>query len=110
MAMPAVIDLFYVAIGLLVVVIAGFIVRAVRLTNASLTMAARHVNLTNPDVATSVLAQIRGPELRCSRCGGPAFALLGTENRYKCEDCHSTFEGPPHIPGATPQYEPLRPS
>jgi ribosomal protein S27AE len=110
MAMPAVIDLFYVAIGLLVVVIAGFIVRAVRLTNASIAMAARDVDLTNPSVARSVVDQIRERELPCPRCGGPTFAALGTDTRYKCESCHSTFEGPRHIPGSAPQHEPLHPS
>jgi hypothetical protein len=109
-AVPASVDLVYVAIGLLVVMIAAFIVRAVRLTNASLAMAARQVDITNPDVANSVVGQIRGTELLCARCGGPTFALLGTENRYKCEDCDSTFTGPPHIPGTAPQHEPLHPS
>jgi len=98
MDVPASLDVFYVAIGLIVVMIAVTIVRAVRLTRASLTIATRHVDLTNPDVARTVIAQIRGPEVRCPRCGGPTFALLGTENRYQCESCDSTFDGPPHIP------------
>ena len=100
--MPGPFDLFYVSLALIVVTIAAFIVRAVRLTNASLTMAARHVDLTNPDVARSVVEQIRGRELRCLRCGGQTFARLGTENRYQCESCHFTFTGPAHIPGSTP--------
>jgi ribosomal protein S27AE len=93
-----------------VLVIAAFIVRAVRLTNASLAMAARHVDPTNPDVARSVVDQIRGRNPRCPRCGEQTFALLDTENRYKCESCDFTFTGPAHISGSTAQDEPLHPS
>ena len=103
-------DLFYVTLGLIVVTIAAFIVRAVRLTNASLARASRHVNLTNPDVATSVVDQIRRSELLCPRCGGQMFALLGTENRYQCESCHFDFTGPPHVPGSSSRDGPLHPS
>jgi hypothetical protein len=102
--------LFYVALGLTVTVIVAFIVRAVRLTQASLRTASRHVDLTNPDVATSVTNEIRRREVPCPRCGGETFALLGTGNRYECEICRFTLTGPAHIPGSSSQDEPVNPS
>ena len=110
MAVLGALDLFYVSLALIVVVIAAFIVRAVRLTNASLALASRQVNLTNPDAARAVVDQIRGREVLCPQCGGQTFALLGTENRYQCESCEFAFEGPEHIPGSSPQGQPLHPS
>jgi ribosomal protein S27AE len=108
--MPGDLALFYVALGLMVTVIAAFIARAVRLTQASLRTASRHVDLTNPDVARSVADEIRRREIPCPRCGGETFALLGTGNRYECEICHLTLTGPAHIPGSSPQDEPVPPS
>jgi hypothetical protein len=98
---PGAFDLFYLLLVAPVVIIVAFIVRAVRLTNASIATASRHVNLTNPDVATSVIDQMRGRELPCPQCGGETFALLGTGNRYTCEVCHVEFEGPAHIPSSS---------
>jgi ribosomal protein S27AE len=103
--MPGDLVLFYVALGLIVTMIAVFIVGAVRLTQASLSAASRHVDLTNPDVARSVADEIRRREVPCPQCGGETFALLGTGNRYECEICHLTLTGPAHIPGS-PQDEP----
>ena len=94
-------DLFYLSLAVIVVAIAAFIVRAVRLTKASLAAASRHVDLTNQDVTRSLVEQIRGRELSCPRCGHDAFALLGTVHRYKCDICNSEFEGPAHIPGSS---------
>jgi formamidopyrimidine-DNA glycosylase len=108
--MPSDLALFYVALGLIVTVIAAFIARAVRLTQASLRTASRHVDLTNPDVARSVADEIRRREVPCPQCGGETFALLGTGNRYEREICHLTFIGPPHIPGSSTQDEPVHPS
>jgi hypothetical protein len=105
-----VLDLFYVSLGVVVVTICTFIVRTVRLTNASIAMASRDVDLTNPDVARSVVDQMRGRELPCPRCGRPTFALLGTGSRYKCEICDFDFTGPAHIPGSSPQGEPIHPT
>lgn len=97
------VTLFYVSLAVLVVVITVFIVRAVRLTHASLASASHHLNLTNPDIARSLADQIRGRELPCPRCGHDTFALLGTENRYTCDSCDFDFEGPAHIPGLSPR-------
>jgi ribosomal protein S27AE len=102
MSMLMEVDLFYVSLALLVVAIVAFIVRAVRLTNASLSAASRHMDLTNPDVARSVVDRMRERELPCPRCGRDTFAQLGTGNRYRCHTCHVDFEGPPHIPGSSP--------
>ena len=93
-------DLFYVAILALIVTIVAFIVRAVRLTNASISRAGREMPLSRPDVARRLAEQIRSRDVRCTRCGQPAVAMLGTENRYKCENemCSLEFEGPAHFP------------
>jgi ribosomal protein S27AE len=96
------VDLFHVSLAALVVVIVAFIVRAVRLTNASISTASRHVNLTNPDTARSLVDRMRERELPCPRCGHDTFAQLGTGNRYTCHTCHFDFEGPAHIPGSSP--------
>jgi ribosomal protein S27AE len=95
-------DLFFVLLAVLVVVIIAFVVRAVRLTNASIATASRLVNLTNPDAVRSLVDRIRERESTCPRCGAETFALLGTENRYKCDLCNLDFEGPPPIPGSPP--------
>ena len=103
-------DLFNLSLALIVVAIAVFIIRAVRLTSASVALASREVNITNPDVARAVVDHVRGREVLCPRCGGQTFVLLGTENRYRCEICDFAFEGPAHIPGSSPHGEPLYPS
>ena len=101
--MPGAFDLFYVSLmAVIVVVVIAFIVRAVRLTNVSLATASRHLNLTNPDVARSLVDRICRLDLPCPRCGHDTFTLLGTENRYKCDTCDFDFEGPAHITGLSP--------
>lgn len=95
--MPGQIDVVYVLAAVIAAVVVTFIVRAVRLTNASITTASRHVNLANPDAARSVAEQIRRREVPCPRCGCDTFALLGTGTRYQCETCAFEFEGPAHI-------------
>jgi ribosomal protein S27AE len=100
--MPAAFDLFYVLLAVIAVVVIAFIVRAIRLTTASIATASRHVDLTNPDVARSVADEMRERELLCPRCGNGTFALLGTGNRYQCHSCHFDFEGPAHIPASRP--------
>ena len=92
------IDLFNVTLALLVLVIVAFVVRAVRLTSASISTASRHLNLTRPDIARRLVEEIRAREVPCERCGRQTFALLGTEDRYKCETCHFEFQGPAHMP------------
>ena len=95
-----VIDLFYVLIAALLVTIIAFIVRAVRLTNASIERAGREIPLSRPDIARRVIDEMRRMDVWGTRCGGPAFAMLDTGNRYMCETdaCRFEFEGPEHFP------------
>ena len=97
-----VIDLFDVSLGLLVLAIVVFIVRAVRLTNASISNASRHLNLTQSEVARRVVDEIRATDVPCQRCGLQTFAMLGTGDRYTCETCDFEFQGPPHMPPDMP--------
>jgi hypothetical protein len=92
-------DLFGLALATLIVTIVVVIVRAVRLTNASIATASRDIPLSQPDVAARLINQMRGRDVRCPRCGQPACAALGTGNRYLCENgtCRQEFEGPEHF-------------
>jgi hypothetical protein len=93
-------DLFYLAIAVLVVTIVVVILRAVRITKASIERAGREMPLSRPDVAREVADRIRRADVRCPRCGQQTFAMLGTGNRHKCDDemCGFEFEGPDHFP------------
>ena len=93
-------DLFYLLMAGLVVTIVAFIVRAVRLTGASIERAGREIPLSQPGVARRVVDEMRSRDVRCRRCGQPTFAMLSTRNRYKCENdmCAFEFEGPGHFP------------
>jgi hypothetical protein len=91
-------DLFTLALVVLVVTIVVFIVRAVRLTNDSIARASRDAPLSHPDVACRIADEIRARDVRCPRCGAEASAILGTEHRYTCDMCTEAFEGPAHIP------------
>jgi hypothetical protein len=93
-------DLFSLSILVLIVTIVAFIVRAVRVTNASIARAGQDAPLSRPDVARRVAGQMRARDVRCTRCGQPTFAMLGTGNRYKCENemCSLEFDGPGHFP------------
>jgi len=52
------------------------------------------------DLARELAAQLhaQADEVKCVRCGASTFMLTGTRTGYKCEVCHFTFEGPPHMP------------
>ena len=95
-------NLVYWTTGAIALAIVAFIVRAVRLTNVSIALASRRVDLTNPDVARLVASALREREFPCPQCGEETFALLGVEHRYKCDGCNIEFEGPAHIPDANP--------
>ena len=98
--MTGVFDLFYLLIAALLLTIVAFIVRAVRLTKASIARAGRDLPLSRPNVVRRVVDQLRSVDVRCRRCGQPTFVMLGTRNRYKCENdmCRFEFEGPEHLP------------
>jgi hypothetical protein len=92
---------FDIALAVLIVAIVFFIVKAVRQTRAQID---HHLRGTDPrrrdEIARDLAARVReqGDRVRCVRCGGSTFMLLGTENQYRCESCDATFEGPPHLP------------
>ncbi|HEY5617667.1 MAG TPA: hypothetical protein VIK60_06960 [Vicinamibacterales bacterium] len=98
--MAGVFDLFYLLIAALLVTIVALMVRAMRLTKASIARASRDIPLSRPDVVRRVVDHMRSVDVRCPRCGQPTFAMLGTRNRYKCENdmCRFELEGPEHFP------------
>jgi len=92
---------FDIALAVLIVVIVWFIVKAVRQTRDQID---HHLRGTDPhrrdEIARDLAARMseQADRVKCARCGGATFMLLGTENQYQCESCDSTFEGPPHLP------------
>ncbi|MGH9460758.1 MAG: hypothetical protein ACRD1X_06045 [Vicinamibacteria bacterium] len=96
---------FDITLAVLIVVIVLFIVKAVRQTRGQID---HHLRGTDPhrrdDIGRDMIARIReeADRVKCARCGGSTFMLLGTENQYQCESCATTFEGPPHLPDPKP--------
>ena len=92
-------DWFYLLIAGIAAVIVVFIVRAVRLTKASIAEAAPFVPFSQPEAVRRVVDRIRTLDVRCPQCGHPTVTILGTRNRYRCDDdgCGFEFEGPEHI-------------
>ena len=94
-------SLFDISLVLVVGTIVWFLVKAVRQTRGQID---RHLRGTDPrrrdEIARDLATRIReqADRVKCPRCGGPTFMLLGTETQYKCESCAFTFEGPPHMP------------
>jgi hypothetical protein len=93
------VEVIYLLIGGIAVVIIAFIVRAVRLTNATIAEAAHSVPLSQPEALRRVVERLDKLDVRCPRCRHATRMLLGTTNRYACEDdgCEFEFEGPAHI-------------
>ena len=81
----------------LVVVIAVVIVRAVRQTRATIEGARPFVPLSQPDAVERVVDRLRRIDVRCPRCGEQTVAMLGTRNRYRCEQCPVELDGPDHL-------------
>lgn len=92
---------FGIVLAVLVAVIALVVVRAVRLTRGPTGHRTRD---TEPrgrdDIARDLVAGLRAQvdAVKCPRCQGSTFMVMGTEATYKCEVCHLTFDGPPHPP------------
>jgi ribosomal protein L37AE/L43A len=88
-------DWFIVSLGMVVVTIVGFIVYAVRKTNAEI----RRGMGPAPSERTMkrAIEEIRRRDVRCPRCGRQATAMLGTNNKYKCDTCYHEFEDVKHI-------------
>jgi hypothetical protein len=98
-------DGFTAALAGIVAMVVWVIVKAVRQTRGQIE---RHLRSTDPrrqdEIARELATRIRkqADEVRCVHCGGPTFMLLGTEDTYECESCHTTFKGPPHMPEPGP--------
>ena len=90
---------FNMIIAVIVGAIVLFIVKAVRQTKADIDKRLEGVDpAKRNEIAKSLAEKIRSQDVRCTRCGKQSFALLGTNNQYKCHTCNFEFEGPPHIP------------
>ncbi len=88
-------DLFNIILGIMVVVIVGFIVNAVRKTNAEIHK--KMGPLPSEWRMKKTIEEIRKRDIQCPRCGKQTSAMLGTQNRYKCDVCNYEFEGAEHI-------------
>lgn len=98
-------DAFTAVFLVIIAAVVAVIVKAVRQTRGQI---GRHLQATDPqrrdEIARDLASRIReeADRVRCVRCGGPTFMLLGTETSYKCEACDATFEGPAHLPNPGP--------
>jgi ribosomal protein L37AE/L43A len=91
-------DWFNIILAVMVISIVLFIVNAIKKTKADIDNRFKRTTPTERERAMKKLVEeIRGRDIRCSRCGEQAFALLGTGNKYKCEACNHVFDGPEHI-------------
>jgi ribosomal protein S27AE len=73
------------------------IARAVRLTKATIERARPSVALSQPDQVERAVDRLRRIDVRCPRCGEQTVAMLGTRNRYRCEQCAVELDGPEHL-------------
>jgi transposase-like protein len=83
-------DWFDIALGAMVIAIAGAIVLAVRKTKAEIDRGLGPAP-TERDMKRRI-RQIRARDVRCPRCGRQSHAMLGMKNRYKCDTCNHAFE------------------
>ncbi|GEM_PF-2980753 len=88
-------DWYYIILGMMVVVIVGFIVKAVRMTNAEIYK--KMGPMPSEWRMKKAIEEISKRDIQCPRCGKQTFAMLGTKNRYKCDICNYEFEGAEHI-------------
>lgn len=85
-------DWFGLMLIALVLLVLAFIVSAIRKTMREVTQSG-----VSGDEARKLAELIRAQDTRCPRCGRQSSALLGTEDRYKCDTCNHVFEGSKHI-------------
>jgi ribosomal protein S27AE len=90
-------DWINLSIAGLAVVIAVVIVRAVRQTRATIEGARPFVPLSQPDAVERAVDRLRRIDVRCPQCGGQTVLMLGTRNRYRCEQCAVELDGPDHL-------------
>ena len=94
-------SLVEVALVLLIGLIVLSIVKTIRQVRGQIDHRLRGADPRRRDeIGRDLVARIReqGERIKCEKCGGSTFMLLGTETQYQCERCHFKFEGPPHIP------------
>jgi ribosomal protein S27AE len=94
-------DMFTVALAILVGGIAVAIFTAVRMTRRQIDRRLQTIDPAHSDDLTRELAsrvRQQADRIKCARCGGPTAMVLGTDVRYKCDVCHFEFDGPPHLP------------
>ena len=85
-------DWFNITLIALVLGIVALIVFAVRKTINQI----KESGVSGED-ARKLAKRIRERDVRCPRCNRQSSALLGTQNRYKCDSCYHEFEGPEHM-------------
>lgn len=91
-------DWFNIILAVMVISVALFIVNAVKKTKAEIDKQFRRTTPTErKGTMKKLVDEIRGRDIRCSRCGERSFALPGAGNHYKCDTCNQVFEGPEHI-------------
>ena len=92
--------LFGLPVTILLVAIVVMIVRAVRVTNATIAKSGLDGSGSSHGAARRVIDRIRSRDFRCPRCGGQAFSVLGQDGRWMCasDPCRFEFPGPAHVP------------
>ena len=83
--------LIVLAVIVLIVAVV-FIVLSVRKSDASSKTSSAKRNYVRATEFTS--SDIRSKKVKCRRCGGEAFGVLGTTNIYRCRTCGDKTEGP----------------
>lgn len=83
--------LIVLAVIVLIVAVA-FIVMSVRKSDASLATVNGAREYARANEYTS--SDIRSKKIKCHRCGGEAFGVLGTGNIYRCRSCGAKTQGP----------------
>ena len=85
-------DWFNLVLLAIILAVTGFIAYAIRMMLKKISK----VQVSRGD-ALSLARQIRERRIHCPRCYRQSSALLATDTKYKCDSCHSEFEGPPHL-------------
>jgi ribosomal protein L37AE/L43A len=90
-----------ISVAVLVGAIVWAIVRAVRQVNAQIEGKLRGIDPRKREaIMREMAAQARSRvnRVKCPRCGGLAFAMLGRDPWWKCDTCNWEFEGLEHLP------------
>jgi transposase-like protein len=89
----------YGLIAAMVLVIGAFVFSAIRQTRAELD---RKIGGGDAEdrrrKAEAMLAHVRNLAVDCEQCGQPADMVVGTGNRYRCDNCGREFTAEPHFP------------